>query len=133
MNIGLISCSKNKKNMPCLAFEMYSSSALFNHSLSFCQKNYHTSFILSAKYGLLNINEKISPYDLTLNDFSEQERLTWGEKVFSQLKNLKLNKENFYILAGKKYIEPLEKKINIVNVLYGMGIGERLKFLKDNL
>jgi len=51
--LGLISCTKRKKDFPCKASEMYSASDLFRKAYAYCYKNYDNVAILSAKYGLL--------------------------------------------------------------------------------
>ena len=66
MKIGLISCTKKKKLSPCQAQELYSDSTLFSYVLDYCRKHYDKIYILSAKYGLVELNQKIKPYDLTL-------------------------------------------------------------------
>jgi len=51
--LGLISCTKSKRNYSCPAKEMYSASELFRKAYDNCIKNYDHVAILSAKYGLL--------------------------------------------------------------------------------
>lgn len=43
-------------------------------------------YILSAKYGLLTLDQKISPYEKTLNTMSVADRKAWAEMVLSQLR-----------------------------------------------
>ena len=43
-------------------------------------------YVLSAKYGLLNEEEIIEPYDETLNRKNITERRNWADKVIAQLK-----------------------------------------------
>jgi len=45
---------------------MYSASDLFSKAYSYAVKNYDFVVILSAKYGLLFLDDKIEPYELTL-------------------------------------------------------------------
>jgi cytoplasmic iron level regulating protein YaaA (DUF328/UPF0246 family) len=73
--LGLVSCTKRKKNAKCKAYEMYSASDLFSKAYAYCQKKYKQVAILSAKYGLLLPNEPIEPYDMTLNDLRVKEGL----------------------------------------------------------
>lgn len=81
--IAFISCVKKKRNYPCKAQEMYISD-LFKKSLNYAKKHADKVFILSAKYGLLNLDEMIFPYEKTLNGLSECEKKRWAYKVFKQ-------------------------------------------------
>ena len=72
-SLGLISCTKSKQSYSCRASEMYQASDLFRKAYSYATENYDFVAILSAKYGLLFPDDKIEPYDLTLNDMSSQQ------------------------------------------------------------
>lgn len=134
MKIGLISCTKKKKSYSCEAEELYSKSSLFRYALKYCKKHYDKVYILSAKYGLINLHQKIEPYDKTLNTMNKKERKEWAEKTASQLKK-KIKKEDIlYFHAGKNYREfliPLldnQKKIPLKH----LGIGKQLGFYKNS-
>lgn len=131
MKIALISCSKNKKSIDCIAEEMYSTSMLFKKTLDYCRRQkYDLIFILSAKYGVLSLNDEISPYELTLNSFSKNERKDWALKCFTNLLDKCLIEFQFDFYSGKIYFEELSKLLSYsTNILEGLGIGERLKFL----
>ena len=61
-------------------------------------------FILSAKYGLLDLNEEIEPYNETLNKKSDKEIKLWAKNVLERLKQeADLEKDEFIFLAGEKY------------------------------
>jgi hypothetical protein len=132
MKIALISCSKNKMTIDCVAQEMYSKSTLFNKTFQYClRQNYDFIFILSAKYGILHPDDKISPYELTLNSFSKCERKTWAAECFKTLLDAGQTESQFDFYAGKIYSDELSKLLPYTaNILKGLGIGERLKFLK---
>ena len=95
------------------------------------------TFILSAKYGLVEENEIIDNYDLTLNNQNIDYLKNWSNKVFNQLSQ-KVNFDNLEIifLAGnnyRKYLIPLLKNhqnIKISIPLKNLGIGKQLQFLK---
>ena len=63
---------KSKKNIKCQAQELYSRSALFCKAVKYITTkcDYDGWFILSAKYGLLNKTDMVSPYEMTLNKIS---------------------------------------------------------------
>ena len=102
MKIGLISCSKAKKDYFCSAEEMYSESNIFKLSLEYAKKICDEVFVLSAKHGLLNLEDTIHPYDESLVDKSLDERRKWSQEVVSRLKyRTDLERDEFIILAGK--------------------------------
>ncbi|CAH0248995.1 hypothetical protein SRABI80_02939 [Peribacillus frigoritolerans] len=81
------------------------------------------------KYGLLNPQKVIEPYDLTLNNMKASERKIWSELVLKQIDNLQLKLKQIDFYAGSKYREYLipflEQKGFTCNVpLKGKGIGE---------
>ena len=84
MNYGLIGCVGLKLPHKAKAKELYLSD-LFKKSLAYCLKNYEKNFILSALYGVVDLEEEIEPYDLTLNTMPKQLIYVWSEKVFGQL------------------------------------------------
>lgn len=133
--IVLISCVSQKQTTPQKAKDLYTS-ALFVKSLIYAEKmKPNAIYILSAEHHLLSLEMKIAPYEKTLNKMTKKERTTWGEKVISELRKIAdIQKDTFIILAGQKYIEPIEKHIkNLENPLEGKKIGERLQFLTENL
>lgn len=66
--IVFLSCVKLKRNSPCKARNMYISD-LFQKSLAYAmQLNPRNIYILSAKYGLLGLDDYIEPYNQTLNE-----------------------------------------------------------------
>lgn len=132
MKIALVSCTKLKQDYSCRAQEMYLLSTLFSKAVNYIkQQNYDRWFILSAKYGLLNPNVLIEPYDLTLNNMKSEEIKKWSQKVFNQLIIYNIDEIDFY--SGdkyRKYLIPMLEKINIkCNIpLKGLGIGQQLQF-----
>jgi len=109
-------------------------SSLFNYSIKYLNKRCDKVLILSAKYGLLELNEEIKPYNKTLNEMSKNDRINWSIKVLDELK-IKTNLENdtFIILAGKKYREELVKYIRNYDIpMKNLGIGKQLRFLKED-
>lgn len=89
-------------------------------------------FILSAKYGLLNPEQEIEPYNETLNTKSTQEIKDWAQEVIIDLKKqTDLGKDEFIFLAGTKYRKFLILHIKNYKVpMQGLTIGRQLSFLK---
>lgn len=134
--ICFISCSKLKAKKPCKAEQMYIS-PLFKKSLLYSKKlEPDAIYILSAKYGVLELNEKISPYNITLNNMTENKRKLWSLNVIKQLKEKQINfeKEKAVWLTGKNYNKYLLHffKNNILP-FKKLTLGQRLKFLNEEL
>jgi len=135
MTIVLISCVSQKLNHSDYAEKLYTSS-LFKKSLAYAKSlKPNKIFILSAKYGLVNLNDKKEPYDVTLNKMTVEERKKWAKKVICQLnKTCNLNEDHFIILAGKKYREFLVKHLKSYCIpMNGLTIGKQLNFLSKKL
>lgn len=145
--IVLISCVSKKGNKKAKAKDLYKG-PLFTNSLAYGKKlNPDKIFILSALHHLVDLDQEIEPYDVTLSYvppakrnpklkvLTKKESELWGQKVLQQLENIAdLKKDEFIILAGQSYIKPIEKGItNIREPLKGLKQGERVKFLINEL
>jgi len=134
-NIGLISCVSKKANVPMQAKNLYTSD-LFRKSKAYVESECDRWFILSAKYGLVEPEQIIHPYNETLNSKSSKEKLSWALSVFDKLKNNVNANDEIVFIAGENYrkhlIPLLEQMGCTVTVpLKGLGIGKQLKWLKS--
>ena len=133
--IILISCASKKINKKTKAQDLYIS-ALFQKNLKYAKSlNPDKIFILSAKYGLLKLDEEVEPYDKTLNKMRSYEIKEWANSVLSQLqKVVDLNKDEFVFLAGNNYRKFLLSGIKNYKIpMLGLGIGKQLKWLKEKI
>ena len=133
--IVFLSCVKLKQNTACEAKDMYVSD-LFKKSLAYARKlNPRKIYILSAKYGLLELNDRIEPYNLTLNEMNEKQRKEWAYKVCKQCEAKGISYEEPAIfLCGSNYRKWLAAKFkNSKAPLGNMGIGRQLQFYKNNI
>jgi hypothetical protein len=133
--IILISCVSKKLDHEAKAKDLYIST-LFKYSLAYARKlNPDYIYILSAKHGLVDLNEYIEPYNETLNEKKVHEVKEWSKKVVNQMNEKHdLDKDKFIFLAGskyRKYILPYLKNYDIP--LEGLGIGKQLAFLKNEI
>lgn len=90
---------------------------------------------MSAKYGLLEPNDLIKPYELTLNKMSVDERKKWTEKVITQLKskNVSFNQKAIF-LCGNKYNQFLKNKfIEYETPLSNMGFGYQIQYMNNEM
>jgi len=130
--VVLISCVSKKLSYKSKAKDLYIST-LFKLNFKYAKSlNPDKTFILSAKYGLLNPEQEIEPYNETLNTKSTQEIKNWAQKILSDLKKqTDLENDEFIFLAGIKYRKFLISHIKNYKVpLNGLTIGRQLSFLK---
>ena len=133
--IVLISCVSKKLNYRSKAQDLYVS-PLFRKNLQYAKSlNPDKIFILSAKYGLLRLNEEINPYDKTLNEMCSKEIKWWAKLVLSQLKkSTDLENDEFIFLAGNNYRKFLLTHIKHYYVpMQGLGIGKQLQWLSRRI
>ncbi len=131
--IVLISCVTKKLKVRAKVKDLYVS-PLFKKSLAYAQKLQPDEiFVLSAKYGLLSLNQEIEPYEKSLNNMLTEEIKEWARKVLIQLKEISLLDETeFTILAGEKYRKHILPHIKYHKIpLMGFSIGKQLKRLKE--
>ncbi|MBL7147934.1 MAG: hypothetical protein ISS82_03860 [Nanoarchaeota archaeon] len=133
--IILISCVSKKLNHKVKARDIYIS-PLFKMNLKYSKSfNPDKIFILSAKYGLVDLDKEIEPYDKTLNKMSSAEKKLWAENILVDLAKVSdLDKDKFIFLAGenyRKYLIPYIKNYKIP--LKGLSIGRQLQYLKKEI
>lgn len=130
--IVLISCVKSKLNYPAKAKDLYTST-LFKSNLQYAyQLKPDAIYILSAKYGLLDLEQMIDPYEMTLNKMSEAEKKIWSRKVLNALQQkADLKSDLFVILAGMNYRKYLLSELTHYEIpLDGLSFGRQLQELK---
>jgi hypothetical protein len=130
--IVLISCVKSKLNVRAKAKDLYKS-PLFRHNLEYAHLLHPDAiYILSAKYGLLDLDQEIDPYEKTLNTMSEADKKTWSKIVIESLRSkTDLKTDSFIFLAGIKYRKYLIPEIMHYEVpLEGLVFGKQLQELK---
>jgi len=133
--IILISCVSKKLPYKSKAKDLYTS-PLFRYNLKYAQSsNPDKIFILSAKYGLLELEQEIQPYNKTLNKTSTKEIKIWADSILNELQKVSdLNKDEFIFLAGERYRRYLIPHITHYKIpMKGLGIGRQLKWLKERL
>lgn len=135
--IILISCGAKKEKTPQKVEDLYIG-GYFKKTLLYAKhlsnKNNAEIFILSAKYGLLELNEIIKPYDLTLNNKGEKYKKNWSYRVIKQLQCKIKKTDKIIFLAGENYIKYLKIYYkNYEEPLQGLSIGKRLKYITEEL
>lgn len=133
--VVLISCVSNKLSHQAKAKDLYIS-PLFKNNLEYAHRlKPDKIYILSAKHHLLNLDDMVEPYDLTLNKMHINELKVWSDIVIEQLgREIDLSNDEVVFLAGENYRKFLIPKIQNYKIpMKGLKIGEQLKFLTDAL
>ena len=133
--IVLISCASKKLPHRAKAQELYIS-PLFRLSLKYAHSlKPNNIFILSAKHGLVELNEELDSYNETLMTKSNKETRLWAEDVSKELRlRVNLEQDEIVFLAGEKYRRHLIPHCKQHEVpLEGLRIGEQLQFLQRKL
>jgi hypothetical protein len=133
--IVLISCVSKKLPHKSKARDLYVS-PLFKKGLKYAEKhNPDKIFVLSAKYGLLDLEEEIEDYNETLNEKNQEELKVWAGGVLEKLKEVAdVDNDEIIFLAGENYRKFLIPHLaNYKIPMQGLGIGRQLQFLtKEN-
>jgi hypothetical protein len=133
--IVLLSCVSKKRTERARAEDVYIS-PLFRLSLAYARMlKPDAIFILSAKHGLVALDQEIDPYDVTLTNMSATERKRWASSVIQQLRAVPtVETDRFIFLAGERYIKDLKDHLsNYEDPMKGLSIGKRLAFLKQKI
>jgi len=86
--------------------------------------------IMSAKYGLLDPDQVIEPYDVSLIKMPMKSRLQWSTWVRVQIIK-RWPDETFVVLAGAKY-KAACRGLNASYPLTGLTLGQQYQFLNSN-
>lgn len=129
--IVLISCVSQKLNHKARAKDLYTS-PLFKKNLQYARSlSPDKIFILSALYGLLEPDDEIAPYNVTLNEMRADEIKAWSARVVAQLKaKTDITTDEFIFLAGANYRKYLIPYITHYQIpMEGLQIGKQLHWL----
>lgn len=131
--IVLISCVSKKLAHSAKARDLYVS-PLFRLNLAYAESlKSDAIYVLSAKHGLLALEDQIDPYELTLNTMGIGQIRAWAAGVLSQLAAVAdLKRDRFVFLAGDKYRKFLVSHLTHFEVpMEGLTIGRQLQFLSQ--
>lgn len=96
----IVNCSKKKLETPAKAKDLYTGQ-FFRGVKQLSEKLDFDLAILSAKYGLLNANQIIEPYDQIIKSKKDIQELQ--KKIRSKFSNLLENYNEIILFMGKKY------------------------------
>ena len=147
-HLVIVGCGKTKRPVVSEARDLYTGQ-LFQYARRYAERFGDCWRIVSARYGLLHPRAQIEPYDDSLTGKRQQLLRAWGAGVQADLiaafhaMDIKakhgqwLDPPAVVLLAGKDYIEPMLRwtflasgRVHIETPLDGMGIGQRIAWLK---
>lgn len=127
MTVVLIGCTKEKLDREAPARELYQG-RLFTASVAYAEAIGARWFVLSALHGLVDPDQLIAPYDVTLVGANKPDLMTWAAMVSDQLGERLPDVKRFTVLAGAEYLKGLERfpaGRTFDAPLAGLGVGER--------
>ena len=90
-------------------------------------------YVLSAKYGLVDPNQVLIPYDETLNKMAIAARRAWANQVIKQMDQLLTPGKTVVVLAGSRYreflMDYLNQRFTVAIPMRGLTIGRQLQWL----
>lgn len=134
MNIAIISCVKTKKQGRMKAKELYCS-ALFKYSYKYASTYFDKVFILSTLYGLLEPDDCIDHYELTLNSMTAKQKHDWAIRTAKELTNKTQPTDILHYFCGLNYRKNLIKKLPnpYTEPLKGLSFGQQLRWYKERI
>ena len=129
----LVSCVKSKKVQAAKAKDLYIS-CLFEGYRRVATSTGARWLILSAKYGLVEPEMVIQPYEYSLNRLGVAERRKWAKDVLDDLLPIARSYKKVVFLAGARYreflIQPLKQAgLEVEIPMEGLRQGEQLAWL----
>lgn len=129
----LVSCVGRKLAAPARARDLYASE-WFKKARAYVEAHGDRWVILSAKYGVVDPDAEIAPYERTLATMPIAERRAWADRVLASLRPRLSGVERVVVLAGSRYREFLVEPLRQLGVeldvpLAGLPIGKQLQWL----
>jgi hypothetical protein len=141
MEIGLVSCTKSKREQAVQPAELYMASTLFAKAREYVESNHDRWYILSAKHHLLQpFGPPIEPYDETLTGATVVRKREWAQTVYDQLGEAGLLDDSNRLVfhAGRDYYTELlplleDTPVDVETPTDGLQLGETLAWYNEHL
>jgi hypothetical protein len=139
--IGLVSCTKSKREQATNPADLYMESAFFRKARRYAEANHDKWYILSAKHHLLHPDgPPIEPYNDTLSQASVDKKRAWAQTVHQQLQegDLLADGNRLVFHAGRDYYDELIPLLDEANVAIetptdSLQYGETLAWYNEHL
>jgi hypothetical protein len=134
----MVGCVKQKAATPRPARDLYVST-LFAGRRAFVERSCSEWWVLSALYGLVDPQQVLEPYDVTLKDAGRAERREWSRHILAALdERVALRTGDFAeIHAGSEYRDwglvdgLLARGVTVEIPTEGMSLGRQLAFYAE--
>ena len=131
-HVVLVGCVSQKERVALPARRLYRS-ALFQGRRSYAEAAARPWFIISARYGLVDPNQVIEPYDLRISQLGRAERDAWARQVADALAERvgSLDGVTVELHAGDEYASALRAPLEqagavMARPLQGVRLGEQI-------
>ena len=123
--LAIITCKSKKKDYKCSVAEMYSDSPHYKFQTPFIKEYYDDYKILSLKYGILDLEEEIEPYNITLTKGSMIKKTptltskslrNWATKTKKQIAQLSFEYDIVDLHLSNSYFHEIQEVLQIPNV-----------------
>jgi hypothetical protein len=117
-SIVLLMCGKNKLCRKAKAKDLYNS-CRFQKSLLYAKTitDYSNIYVLSAKHGLLRLEQEIEPYNKSISEMSKLEKEQWASMVIASLSEISdIKKDKYIFLTNNDYSETIIPFLNNVDL-----------------
>lgn len=141
MDIGLVSCTKSKREHAAKPADLYMESTFFRKAREYAETYHDSWYVLSAKHHLLDPDgPPIEPYDETLSDAFVDTKRGWSQMVFDQLQQegLLADGNRLVFHAGRDYYDELlplleDTPVRTEAPTDGLQFGETLSWYNDRI
>lgn len=141
MDIGLVSCTKSKREQAAKPADLYTESAFFRKAREYVEANHDSWYILSAKHHLLDPEGlPIEPYDETLSGASVDKKREWSRTIYNQLQRegLLADGNRLVFHAGRDYYDKLlalldDASVDTETPTDGLQFGETLAWYNERI
>jgi hypothetical protein len=133
-HVVLVGCVSQKERIALPAKQLYRS-ALFQGRRSHAEASARPWFIVSARYGLVEPDQVIEPYDLRISQLSRAERDAWARQVAAELADRVggLDGVTVELHTGDEYASALRPHLKqagatMARPLQGLRLGEQIRW-----
>jgi len=145
--LALIGCTKQKRDEAAPAGDIYDESSYFRKRRKYADLYCDDFVVISAKHHVLQPDDEIEPYDLSLsapasdeNGMTADEKREWGEETKEQLEAMDWEDiDEVVVLLGQSYLKWIRDGFEEVPAMFVYpfaqhnGIGEQLGWLTDQI
>jgi len=96
----LVACSKGKESSRKPSWKLYDST-LFEKSWA-AASLVGDPYVMSAKHGIVSVDDRLDPYDETLKTATNKEKIEWAENL-----NIPSHYDTFVLFGGRDYVVPI--------------------------